>query len=50
MGNNHYIVDTNLCDLHPPFIIAEACINHEGDIKIAEEMVYVAHAMGADCI
>jgi len=35
---------------HPPFIIAEACINHEGDIAIAEKMVYMAHAMGADCI
>jgi len=35
---------------HSPFVIAEACINHEGDIKIAEQMVYMAHAMGADCI
>lgn len=33
-----------------PFVIAEACINHEGDINIAEQMVYIAHAMGADCI
>jgi N-acetylneuraminate synthase len=33
-----------------PFIIAEACINHEGDIRIAEQMVYIAHAVGADCI
>ena len=33
-----------------PFIIAEACINHEGDIRIAERMVYIAHAVGADCI
>lgn len=35
---------------HPPFVIAEACINHEGDIRIAEQMVYMVHAMGADCI
>jgi len=35
---------------YPPFIIAEACINHEGDIRTAEQMVYMAHAMGADCI
>jgi len=34
----------------PPFIIAEGCINHEGDVNIAEKMVYMAHAMGADCI
>ncbi len=35
---------------HPPFIIAEACNNHEGDVHVAERMVRVAHAMGADCI
>src|SRR3989338_5139091 len=34
----------------PPFIIAESCINHQGDINIAEKMIYVAHSMGADCI
>jgi len=35
---------------HPPFIIAEACINHEGDIAIAREMVVAAKAMGADAV
>ena len=35
---------------YQPFIVAEACINHEGDIDIAEKMVYMAHSMGADCI
>jgi N-acetylneuraminate synthase len=35
---------------HPPLIIAEACINHEGDVAIARKMVHMAHAMGADCI
>ncbi|HEX3866214.1 MAG TPA: N-acetylneuraminate synthase family protein, partial [Gemmatimonadaceae bacterium] len=35
---------------HRPFVIAEACNNHEGDIGVAERMVRVAHAMGADCI
>jgi len=34
----------------PPVVIAEACINHEGDIRIAEQMLHMAHAMGADCI
>ena len=24
----------------PPYIIAEACINHEGDIRIAREMLW----------
>ena len=35
---------------HPPYIIAEACINHQGEIEIAKKMVYVAHAMGCDAI
>ena len=34
----------------PPFIIAEACVNHQGDFEIARRMVYFAHAMGADAI
>lgn len=40
----------HLGDDCPPYIIAEACINHEGDIRIAREMTYVAHAMGCDAI
>ena len=35
---------------HPPFIIVEACVNHQGDYEIARKMVYFAHAMGADAI
>lgn len=35
---------------HSPFIIAEACINHQGEYAIAEQMVYTAHALGADAI
>jgi N-acetylneuraminate synthase len=50
MNNVIKIKNKKLGDRNPPFIIAEACINHEGDIKIAEQMVYMAHAMGADCI
>lgn len=34
----------------PPFIIVEACVNHQGDFEIARRMVYFAHAMGADAI
>ena len=26
----------------PPYIIAEACINHQGDVEIAKKMTYVA--------
>ncbi len=35
---------------HPPYIMAEACINHQGDPETAKEMVYVARAMGCDAI
>lgn len=35
---------------HKPFIIAEACVNHNGNFEVAKEMVYSARAMGADCI
>ena len=35
---------------HPPYVIAEACINHEGDIAIAREMTFSARAMGCDAI
>ncbi|MDB4356232.1 N-acetylneuraminate synthase family protein [Akkermansiaceae bacterium] len=35
---------------HPPFVIAEIGINHEGSLKIAKEMVDAAHRGGAECI
>jgi sialic acid synthase SpsE len=34
----------------PPFIIVEACVNHQGDFNIAKRMVYFARAMDADAI
>ncbi len=33
-----------------PFVIAEACINHEGDIDIAEQMILTAKSLNVDCI
>lgn len=33
-----------------PFIIAEACINHQGEIAVAERMVHMAHVLGVDAI
>ncbi|MBI2094022.1 MAG: N-acetylneuraminate synthase family protein [Candidatus Omnitrophica bacterium] len=35
---------------HRPFIIAEAAVNHQGDVEHAKRMVYLAHAVGADAI
>mgnify|MGYP003643508279 FL=1 len=44
------IGDRRIGEGHPPYIIAEACINHEGDIEIAKEMAFIARAMGCDAI
>lgn len=33
-----------------PFIIAEIGVNHNGDYKIAESMVYSAYLAGAECV
>ena len=35
---------------HPPFVIAEAGINHNGQLELALRMVQVAKASGADAI
>lgn len=35
---------------YPPYIIAEACDNHMGDINVAKEMALQAKLAGADCI
>lgn len=35
---------------HSPFIIAEAGINHNGEMKLAKEMIKKAKESGADCI
>lgn len=35
---------------HPPFIIAEAGINHNGSIEIARQMIDSAKAAGADAV
>ena len=35
---------------HPPFVIAEIGINHEGDIKKAKQMILDAYNAGAECV
>lgn len=35
---------------HPCFIIAEAGVNHNGDLAMAQELVRRAKACGADCV
>lgn len=44
------IADREVGEGFPPYIVAEACINHQGDPELAKKMVYVAHAMGCDSI
>ena len=35
---------------HPPFVIAEVGINHNGDVNLARQMVHAAKEAGAHCI
>ena len=35
---------------HPPLVIAEIGINHEGSLEVAKEMVDAAHAAGAEMV
>jgi sialic acid synthase SpsE len=50
MNNVIKIGDRLIGDGHPPYVIAEAAISHQGKIEIAKKMVYIAHAMGCDAI
>ena len=34
----------------PRFIIAEAGVNHNGDVEMAKELVQAAKECGADCV
>ena len=34
----------------PPYIIAEACINNDGEIEIDKKMGYPTRYAGADCV
>ena len=44
------IGDRYIGDQYPPFIIAEAGINHEGDFNKALQMVDAAVLSNADCV
>ena len=45
-----YINNKIIQNFGKPFIIAEACINHEGNLKIAKKMIREAKKAGVDCI
>ena len=44
------IGDRRIGEDHPPFVIAEVGINHEGDVGKAMQMVDAAAEAGADCV
>src|SRR5256885_1524530 len=44
------IGERRIGDAHPPLVIAEVGINHEGDIAKARRMVDDARAAGAECV
>ena len=33
-----------------PYVIVEACVNHQGNINLAKKMISYAHRVGAQCI
>lgn len=37
-------------DGHPPFVIPDIGINHEGNLKKAKQMVFDAYKIGAECV
>jgi len=39
-----------IVNLEKPYVIAEAGINHNGDVSLAKDMISAAYECGADCI
>ena len=50
MKHTFKIKNINIGFGHPSFIIAEAGVNHNGDIEIAKKLVSEAKKSGADCV
>jgi sialic acid synthase SpsE len=48
--NTIHILDRPIGADHPPLVIAEIGINHEGDVSKAVRMVDDAHAAGCECV
>jgi N,N'-diacetyllegionaminate synthase len=45
---NHFV--DKIIQANNPYVIAEAGINHNGDVNLAKEMIVAAYESGADCI
>ncbi len=50
MSSEFYIGKRPVGENHPPLVIAEIGINHEGSLKTAKELVDAAHKAGAEVI
>ena len=51
MTSKHFSIGSKLIGVNEPvFIIAEAGVNHNGDINLAKQLVCKAKMCGADCI
>jgi len=50
MSNQITIDGRNIGKNHPPLVIAEIGINHEGNFKKAKKMIKDAHNVGAECV
>ena len=50
MKNSIKIKNKIIKNFSDPFIIAEAGVNHNGDMKIAKKLIDVASKAGADAI
>ncbi|MBF0171519.1 MAG: N-acetylneuraminate synthase family protein [Nitrospinae bacterium] len=51
MGNKGiFIGDRPVGEGHPVFIMADVGANHNGDIELAKEFIYLAKDLGIDCI
>ena len=50
MSKNFKICGREIGENHPPLVIAEIGINHNGDFKKAKQMITDAHSSGAECV
>ena len=50
MSKSIWIGNREVGDDHPPFVIPEIGINHEGSMEKARRMVDDAAAAGAECV
>ena len=50
MGNSIQLGNLAIGDEKPVFIIAEAGVNHNGDLDIAKQLIIEAKRSGADCV